>query len=364
MNLFSVFCIALVAASPWLRPIDLPAEESEDPPMPERVIIEGIDRYRVVEPLFECVRVALARRGETYSPAYIQGIAGSAFRIAGVCPCAPTVSRAMDVADLVALLGYDCEVLPIGGEDVDPAERLQDVLSPIKQEIRAGRPVLLWSPFTTCEWDVVCGFDDATGKLLGRGSYRGTGEEYAQADEAQTLKSEAICGFGAAILIGDKSGDLDARQAELAGLREAVRIGRSRKNEEGLAGEEWVMLEGLMCYDRWIDDWGKPDKERGSGDSYCLGIYRSSRRAGADFLHEIAPRYPDAADHFTRAAEHFAAEAVALDRCDPVFGWKTPEGPDPQRNEQAATLLTEARGHYAKGIGELEAALGLIETAD
>ena len=46
------------------------------------------------------------------------------------------------------------------------------------------------------------------------------------------------------------------------------------------------------------------------------------------------------------------------------IGWKTPEGPDPERNEQAATLLAEASGHYAKGIEEIEAALGVIETAD
>jgi hypothetical protein len=124
------------------------------------------------------------------------------------------------------------------------------------------------------------------------------------------------------------------------------------------------MLEGLMCYDRWIDDWGKADKKRGNGDSYCLGIYRSTHRAGSDFLSEIAPGYPGASDNLTRASEHFAAEADVLDRCDPVFGWKTPEGPDPDRNDKATALLVEARDHYAKGIAEIEAALGVIEASE
>ena len=38
------------------------------------MILEGVDRYRVMEPMFEPVRVVLSYRGEAYSPAYVQGI--------------------------------------------------------------------------------------------------------------------------------------------------------------------------------------------------------------------------------------------------------------------------------------------------
>ena len=48
-----------------------------------------------MDPLFEGIRVVLSYRGEAYSPAYLQGISGAAFRIAGICPCAPTSSFAM-----------------------------------------------------------------------------------------------------------------------------------------------------------------------------------------------------------------------------------------------------------------------------
>jgi hypothetical protein len=50
------------------------------------MILQGVDRYQVVEPVFEGVRVILSYRGEPYSPAYIQGLAGTAFAVGGICP--------------------------------------------------------------------------------------------------------------------------------------------------------------------------------------------------------------------------------------------------------------------------------------
>ncbi len=67
-------------------------EQVED----KRVVLDGVDRYRVIEPLFEGIRIILSHRGEEYSPAYIQGISGAAFRIAGICPCTPRM-RSLNV---------------------------------------------------------------------------------------------------------------------------------------------------------------------------------------------------------------------------------------------------------------------------
>ena len=38
----------------------------------KEVIIDGVDRYRVIEPMVEGVRIILSHRGERYSPAYQQ----------------------------------------------------------------------------------------------------------------------------------------------------------------------------------------------------------------------------------------------------------------------------------------------------
>lgn len=57
------------------------------------MIIPNVDRYRVWDPLFEGLRVILSHHGESYSPAYVQGLSGAAFRIGGICPCAPHVHQ-------------------------------------------------------------------------------------------------------------------------------------------------------------------------------------------------------------------------------------------------------------------------------
>ena len=44
-------------------------------------LLKNMERFKLTEPLFEAVRVVLSYRGEEYSPAYIQGISGRAFRV-------------------------------------------------------------------------------------------------------------------------------------------------------------------------------------------------------------------------------------------------------------------------------------------
>ena len=68
--------------------------------------IEGVQPFQVCEAMFEAVRVALTQHGALYSSNYIQGISGAAFRIGGICPCAPTCDYAMEVGELLDLLGY------------------------------------------------------------------------------------------------------------------------------------------------------------------------------------------------------------------------------------------------------------------
>ena len=53
-------------------------------------ILDGISSYAVYETNFEAARLALNYMGENYSAPYFHGIAGSEFRIGGICPCAPT----------------------------------------------------------------------------------------------------------------------------------------------------------------------------------------------------------------------------------------------------------------------------------
>jgi hypothetical protein len=216
--------------------------------------------------------------------------------------------------------------------------------------------VLVWHAFTWYEYDVVAGYDDSGG-LYGRGSYAGP-EDYASAPETRQAQAEPSLD---SYIIGAKTGQLDARAAEKAALREAVRHGRDQSNVDKLGGSKWVMLQGISAYDRWIGDWAKPDKARGAGDSYCLGVYRSTHRAGAAFLREIAPRYPGAAVGLLAAAEHMTTEADVLDQCLPLMGWESPEGADAARNARTTAQLAQARDAYARAIDAIEGALSRLD---
>lgn len=328
------------------------------------MILEGVDHYRVWEAMFEGVRVIMTYRGEPYSTAYIQGLAGSAFRIAGICPCAPTCSIAMTPQDLLRLLGYAVETVPLDEQanlsDDERQARMAYLQKRVKADLDANRPCLLWHAFTSAEWDVVCGYDEATQEFLGRGSYAGR-EQYAHEPQTRPLSGLEICPAFGAILIGDKVGTLNAREAEIAALREAVRHAHDVCDTSCARDQQWVMLQGIQCYDRWVDDYQHDAaKVRGLGDCYCLEIYRTTQRAAGDFMCEMAQKYPSARGFFERAASEFAAEADALDCCVPLLGWESPAGPGAERNARAGGLLAQARDHYVAAIAGIEQALAVL----
>jgi len=334
--------------------------------MAERVVVDGVDRYRVVEPLFEGVRVVLAYRGERYSPAYVQGISGAAFRIAGPCPCAPTCSSAMSPEELVRLFGYNVERIDIGGrydpersgEDDEGARRsrMESALERIKGEIRAGRPALLVQAFTVWEYDVVCGFDEEKHELYGRGSYAGH-DEYACEDDMRALGATAIGGGPYALLIGEKTGKFDARAAEMAALREAVAHAHSGRSD---------LPEGLACYDLWINRYrqkrGFAVPEELPPDEYPLRILPTTREAASEFMLELAAKYPSAKANLEMASEHLGLETTALAGARDLRAGIAGD-PSDEQCVRMAGLLSQARAMYALAIDEIARAVHKIESA-
>jgi hypothetical protein len=326
-----------------------------------KLILTGVDRYRVMEAMVEGLRIILNYRGETYSPAYIQGISGVAFNISGICPCAPTCSSFAGPQELAQLLGYQVEYRSLCADGVDLTIEVPKTVERIKKEIRDGRPALVWHAFTYAEWDVVCGFNDDLKLFYGRGSYFGL-EDYAVADEGRTATCLDICPALGAMFIGEKTGIFDARAAEMKALNRALDHTYSSRNKDKLGGTEWVFLEGLACYDRWIETFMSPTYLPNMGDRYCFGVYRSTHRAAADFMREMAPKYPQAADPFESSALHFEAEAGALHTCAELLfpNWEIPQTTDPQRNKSAVDLLTHARELYARGMDGIAQGLETI----
>jgi len=392
MNTLCKAIATVTVSAAWL-PVALGQEGTAMTPQAvndgNRACVAGVDRYRVCEPLYECVRVVLAKRGEAYTPEYLQGISGAAFRIAGICPCAPTCSAAMQTEALVGLLGYkarrinlddkgavkvkdladalqaDHKVLPEEAKLASPELRelrreLLAILDAVKTEVRAGRPAIVWHAFTNAEYDVVAGFDEAQGTFLGRGSYAGNGAELASAPQTRTLTAVYVGGPPGAILVGERVGTFDARKAEIGALHEAVRHAHSAKNLEKVGKEPWVFLEGLAAYEQWVRHFSDPAAKRELGDAYCYGIYRETHRAAAGFLREIAPKHAAAQALLTEAAGHFQGEADQLKGAEALLWWQSPEGPDAARNQRVVEVLTKARGEYAAGIEAIGKALATL----
>ena len=198
--------------------------------------------------------------------------------------------------------------------------------------------------FTTAEFDVVTGFDDDKGTFLGRGSYAGMGEEYAEAPQARTVTTAHIGGVPQAILIGEQVRDFDARGAEIAALKTAVAHAHSQNNVDKLGGEGWVMLQGLACYDRWINDFRDPERKRDMGDAYCYGIYRSTHRAAAAFLREIAPKYPCSARNSPRCRRaNSSMKRIHWMRNQTCWDGVDRKGPMQNAMQGSSTWLSQAR---------------------
>jgi hypothetical protein len=325
------------------------------------MILKNVDRYRVVEAMVEGIRVILNYRGEPYSPAYVQGISGAAFHIAGICPCAPTCTPGIEPLELAGLFGYQAEPMPLFNDSVKPDqlapdELLYTLIERVKDDIHHDQPVLVWHAFTAAEWDVVAGFDDERKVFLGRGSYMGL-DGYAEASWERPRTAIEICPALGAIFIGEKVGEFETEQAEIDSLKNAVAHALSQKNVDKLGGSEWVFLEGFQAYQRWINDFKSPQKSRGMGDAYCYGVYRSTHRAAAEYLKELAPKYPAVQEKLLEASSSFNAEADILDGAERLLWWNSPEGPDPERNRQASITLEQAFSHYQRGIESIEGAL-------
>jgi len=334
------------------------------------VILDDVDHYRVCEPCFEAVRIVLAHRGETYSPAYIQGLSGAAFRVGGICPCAPTCHLAMGTTDLLRLLGYEYEEVSLAGEGADPQQDVPQVVERVKGEVRAGRSVLVWHAFTNAEWDVVSGFDEEKAEFIGFGSYTHGHPDVWRAPERRMAEAVQLCPAYGALIVGRKTGELNAREVELAALEEAIRHCHAPRDEAldnaGDAEAPWKFRQGKACYDAWVHNYRvNPSKVPDAGDRYCLGIYRTTHRMAATFLREIAPRYPEGAGHFRRAAGLFEEEADALDRCYERLceGWDGWTAPDPEKGARMAETLQLARKRYGAAVKALERGLAEVDPA-
>ena len=316
-------------------------------------VLDGIPRYAVYETNFEAVRLALNYLGENYEAPYFHGIAGTVFRIGGICPCAPTCTLSMDAGQLLKRFGYDSEEIPY--DDADAVGSLSKLTDAVRESVDGGVPAIVWNAFTQCEWDIVTGYDENEKIFYGRGTYPAYFGEYGRSPWDKPLEQAGLTSI-TAIIIKRGSGIYDKKSAETAAVKEAVRHANDAENTDKLGGSEWVFLQGKAAYGRWADDFSKPDHIRGLGDAYCMDVYSSCHALAGPFLRGIAPDYPKSSIILTTAANILDQEAECLKKLYPLLGWNSPES-DAGRNKEAATLLSEAVKHYGSAIDLLSSAV-------
>ncbi|MEA4832795.1 MAG: hypothetical protein VB118_09320 [Oscillospiraceae bacterium] len=321
-------------------------------------ILENVDTYRVKEPLFEGVRVIMNYLGETYTSEYIQGISGAAFRIATGCPSRPTCCMMMWSTDLIKLLGYEYSEYPCFGPD---GEKLTDnMITAIRQQIDAGKPALVWHAMTSAEWDVVCGYDEINKIFFGRGSYWGPeSAEYHTESWDRAEKAVEVCPAFGAVLIGEKTGNFDAKRAEINALTDAVSHARTINDEPEKGG--WYSYEGIQALKKWHEAYSNSGKDRDLADAYCFDIYSSVHSAAPGFLREISCHFPESAKQLlNKAAEYMEEEAKVFKSCAPYLGWNSPWGVNEERSKSVAPLLEKVAMLYEKAIECIEQSLNLL----
>lgn len=306
------------------------------------VILLNIDKYRYYGPLFEGVRIILNNIGEKYSPEYIQGISGAAFKIAGGCPSCPTCVCDMWPAELFRLMGYEVTEYPCFDEKGNDVHHI--LVESVKKQIDSGKPALVWHAFTVAEWDVVCGYDEEARQFIGRGTNKGW-DDYAREswDRPKNCDVSPACG---AIIIGGKISEFNKREAEINSIKNAVKHARKETGDRS---------EGIQFYKKWSEIYSAEGADRGIADGYCYDIYSSVRKACVGYLKEISLGYGGATmESLLKASTCFEKEVNILNEAKPYLSWDSPWGVDEERSRKVAPLLIKAAELYEKGIEHLE----------
>jgi len=308
-----------------------------------------IDSYRYYDPIFESVRVVLNQIGETYTPEYISGISGSAFKIGAGCPSRPTCICDFWPLEFYKYMGYDAKEYPC--VDKDGNDVINMMIDAVKESINNGKAVSVWHGFRDEEWDVVCGYDEETKQFIGKGTYIG---DYAR-QPWDRAKTSNIYGIGA-VVVGDKFAEFNAREAEINSLKNAVAHARKESDETDLH-----KTEGIQGYKKWAAYFAAPGADRGVADSYCYDTYSSVRKAAVIYLLTLAGKYSgEVAVHLQKAAAEFETETAQLEIARPYISWESPWGVDEERSKNLSPLLTDAAAAYERGIECIEIALGYL----
>ncbi len=327
-----------------------------------RRILEDVPLKASADPVLEAPRVALNIIGEPYDSSYILGISGAVFRTwihKKLCPsswdscaghCWPWGPE-----PVLKTFGYKFQRIR---RDSSDTKGIQEAWQKVKETLDAGKPVMCFDPIGGMGWGVIIGYDEEQGIYYVR----------TPGDEGVEPSSSPIDKFGRRswlliYLIGEKTKDLDAREAELNSLRQAIQHAKSQ--ERAHAGD---YSPGFLGYETWIRFLESDEMERdpppwGLNNWYNLYVLSHARPLAAEYLKTLAKKYgPKTAKHLTEAAECYSKESALFVELSQFFpkGREQETLKNPENRSKAADLLKQALKLEKAAIAELEKALQAI----
>lgn len=369
--------------------------------VPARVALEGVPavgfasppgRDPELTPFPACLRAALEFLGEDYGYrvfawqgtmwrqsnlyTYLMGVTGAAFRLHWAPGWAPDNSHLLYLADdpaaafarAFAAVGYDYQYLGQTAEAGEAAFR-RHVLESLYFD---RRPVLAFGVVGPPECCLVTGYDDEGDTLLGWSFFQETppfnqGLSYERT--GQFRQRRWYSQTPGLVLIGPRCERPPVSEVYRQALAWAIQVARTPR----VWGQR---ASGLAAYTAWAAALVDEACPRAQAAAHLTAVNDAAtvvaegRWYAAHFLRQIAALQPAAGEPLEAAAEAYAAEHTLMWEV-----WRELGGPglgDTQLNHIAqpacrqliAALIREAHALDERAVGQLEAALALVDRAD
>ncbi|MEW6752180.1 MAG: DUF362 domain-containing protein [Candidatus Latescibacterota bacterium] len=346
------FAVPTVDSLPAVETLELAVPRAGTQIPAGAVLLDSARFVRSFDLLIGSLEGCLRGAGEPVSPVQVMGGTGHAFRLSVADSLRLDWAAQTGLTESLALyegLGHEVRCVTAAADDPEFPDRQQEAWAAIRASIDGGMPATArFGPFY---W-VVKGYHADREQCFISTFMAGT-----EAVELADLGMGSDEGPGGLeVLILGATRPADPRETARRALDFAVGEARAAPHGRSHRG-----LDGL---DHWVRE-----LEAGRlGDAFGLrltaGVTAQRRAQAGPYLRETAALFPDPAAGLLRgAAACYEAEAERLAQVAamfPLLGAPEPAADvaDPEARARAAGLLREAREWEARGVAQVEEALG------
>jgi hypothetical protein len=326
--------------------------------------------------LVSCLAPLMATVGHPeWTPARLMGVMGHAFHYEMKKGAATVYHDAPDwwfALDYLPELGTFTKFsVSKRDEGVDRYEVMREARAAVRASLARDTPVLVWQPMTLAMkesglgaacWGLIVGYNENEESYTIRHPF---------VSETFTIGYDA---FGPAdpfeafeVRILETPNTEDKRDLHHRALQNAVRFANGTqytdetfKTSDGKQKKPY----GFAAYDTWRDAFASGEKLKSAPrrQRHNALMVRRKRRGAAAYLRELTTIFPEAAEHLEAGAAQYDRELQVANSLVELF--ESVGGRDEYTEAErvsAGKLIAEAVKAERKAVGQIEAALALIE---